>query len=1120
MLAHYIPLFFCLAVCVSADGWDDFTNNLATDLAPLITLFGERITIQCLSESTSILDDIIFALAPLGVLTAVVSAIRVCGNSTLRAFIGRAQEDPGSVERELLSCVSDSTAEIFSDSGVSRITGNPKILEVVIDENPKNDGMLDIKKVREIAKSNSPSDLEDDIRPPNLSLNKGIRRRTQFWFYLAAIFGVGLQAGVIIFAILTVSRWAQAFQKNGHAVDSYALPMFIIGTALLALGMFFCALVVERFSAKHYFPMPSGSSRVYWVQPGNQMVGDQVFPAFVGRTDKGAIYTRSVRHRSPDKLWYLSKEVWLIHIVALTMIGFVMQFIGQRGLHSSVTLAQLGSTMVMTAVRTSLRAQRMHEDDNMLGRDQKMVSNGGHELDWLAFSLMKIQSFEICPITTSTAQNSEETPHCIVQNLIKTRQRLRELAGLHWNETSIVKAAEKLAQAIYKCILLEPGSQFTLNIPIEVQEEKTSETMREVFEIPISIDKNYKSYINIFEPILGLYVWSIKRANPELDETCQYSFFKAFRINNKNAHQKRLLLRKWINAVSFTDQAQQPAKFLKRCQTFGNTKSSTGIQGNDDDVLITVTSSLYALAAQDIFTHIFSSMSKHFKNTSAGTYISGFDESSFIARNGNLESAKEAFINAGLGDSVEAALCILPALYDRQLIPEISLNTCELREQIKEFVKAREYDKALTMSEWLCCLCDYEQVERSLVEYGFLNLQCLMDPYFGIRGTSFEYIAAIVNPTAENRSAQLSYDLLDKLASKPQKEWWEKFRKEMHWMAIGICQYQAKHNLQESTGQLLRSVQTRLGPGSPFNEIDPDSEFTALLHGALLDLWFGTVGWAVLDDEYVYQKVLDWLVENDHSLILEWLIIQLTGNVFPRFNEEKITEMASFAASKQYNNVIQMLARHIERDQSLQGEIVSNLALQGDAKTLEMIFGCWEEAVLTTAREIALLRAAGNKQLSVIEANIQHGVNLHACDSTQETALMKAAANGDAASVTLILKHIYPVNIDTCNVEGDTALIMAAALGHARVVEILVDNGADVNRTGKGGRTALMAAISVKSLPVVRYLLSRNADVHVQDYSQATVLDAAIYVGFDGPWKEGCELLEQAGATRGLHQRK
>lgn len=91
MLSIVLTLDF-LAPGVAASDWGDFTNNLAADLAPLLALFGEQATKQFLSESINILDNIIFALAPLGIITAVVSVIRVRGGPSLRAFVGRAQE--------------------------------------------------------------------------------------------------------------------------------------------------------------------------------------------------------------------------------------------------------------------------------------------------------------------------------------------------------------------------------------------------------------------------------------------------------------------------------------------------------------------------------------------------------------------------------------------------------------------------------------------------------------------------------------------------------------------------------------------------------------------------------------------------------------------------------------------------------------------------------------------------------------------------------------------------------------------------------------------------------------------------------------------------------------------
>ncbi|KAJ3529488.1 hypothetical protein NM208_g8758 [Fusarium decemcellulare] len=113
------------------DFWEDFANNFATDLAPIISLFGEQVTKQFLSESTTILDTIVFAVGPLGIITAIVSCIRVCGGSFLRSVVGRAREPRGMAEIELCSSTSDDVCELWSNGGVCRVFGRPKILEFI-----------------------------------------------------------------------------------------------------------------------------------------------------------------------------------------------------------------------------------------------------------------------------------------------------------------------------------------------------------------------------------------------------------------------------------------------------------------------------------------------------------------------------------------------------------------------------------------------------------------------------------------------------------------------------------------------------------------------------------------------------------------------------------------------------------------------------------------------------------------------------------------------------------------------------------------------------------------------------------------------------------------------------
>lgn len=68
---------------------DEFSNNLFSDLAPLLTLFGEQVTKQFLSLSMGWADNVLLAMGTLGIITTVVSAIRVGGGRTMKALVGR-----------------------------------------------------------------------------------------------------------------------------------------------------------------------------------------------------------------------------------------------------------------------------------------------------------------------------------------------------------------------------------------------------------------------------------------------------------------------------------------------------------------------------------------------------------------------------------------------------------------------------------------------------------------------------------------------------------------------------------------------------------------------------------------------------------------------------------------------------------------------------------------------------------------------------------------------------------------------------------------------------------------------------------------------------------------------
>lgn len=81
------------------------------------------------------LDHIIYAMAPLGILTAISSAIRVGGAPWMKAVIGRAREAQATAELELMSSTSHEVCELWNGQDIVRTMGKAEIQEIIfIDE--------------------------------------------------------------------------------------------------------------------------------------------------------------------------------------------------------------------------------------------------------------------------------------------------------------------------------------------------------------------------------------------------------------------------------------------------------------------------------------------------------------------------------------------------------------------------------------------------------------------------------------------------------------------------------------------------------------------------------------------------------------------------------------------------------------------------------------------------------------------------------------------------------------------------------------------------------------------------------------------------------------------------
>src|SRR4051812_44284208 len=220
MASRWVLVAFALIILVGTvkgDDLSDFSNNLASDIGPLLMLFGESMTRQYLSESTSFLDYFIFAMAPIGILTAMVSVIRVCGHPYLKAFIGRSQEGDGIVEAELCTSTSRNVCELFNRGGITRVLGRLSILELIylprrensqtdqptllsfqnyLQETGYHDGHDVWTRTNRLwfGKGKRLSTPPAFAPTPNLSLNVGIKKQPDWVFFTVAIVGFVLQS--------------------------------------------------------------------------------------------------------------------------------------------------------------------------------------------------------------------------------------------------------------------------------------------------------------------------------------------------------------------------------------------------------------------------------------------------------------------------------------------------------------------------------------------------------------------------------------------------------------------------------------------------------------------------------------------------------------------------------------------------------------------------------------------------------------------------------------------------------------------------------------------------------------------------------------------------------------
>lgn len=1099
-------------------------------------------------------------MGPLGILTAVVSVIRVRGNSSLKAFIGRAQENPGDAEAELLSSTSATTAELWNNGGIARVFGNPKILEVVrhcglqeeyydLDTiDPPKAGLYSFKEACENDiwtdkdrgdKLNTTSlvDVEPfelESHKPNLSFNVGIRPVSKVYITGAVLLGFMLQGGVLVYAGLAMYYFPKsAFEKNGKPMSPWAYPCTLAGTILLCSGMFSCARIVEKRTAERYFFRRDKDAKIYWVQPGGQAVGDQIFEACALEGERNDYIISSLVDQN-GKSW----ELWPLATVGITMCGFVLQFIGLRAMHSSVAMAQLGATLVMGIVRSALRSKRTASEQNLFEGHQRKIQ--GHELDCLAMKLDGMQSWQLkkpsrslnyaTPVTSRTSVPHSNLAVKVMKSKARLSQMTMQVNGDVW-ELDISTTAKRLRRTMEEVMNVlfadkeilkkdwENASEFHWLIGVgcgSSTDHLVCISMKRDGESLNTPSASWQANYFDIEAALGLWVWSIENMEPERPKPPYKRIFT-------QGHQNQLKKAKddyrlWIQRTSDVneDNSRSSSQFY-----FG----WPGLQKKSEDTALYVTQDsrhppsdrkskedLVTMCAQDIFLTFFRAVTELIKGIGGTTKPRGnnptmdieleqsmqntnWDGSCFLL-NSQLDKVSEVFVQNSLGSRQEAYLCIIPTLREKSKLPSLRAAHQSANSASAKLQEAGNWEKAAAFLKWVCNSSDEEAAdyvqaaEFNLGELyrttmrtninGFLSSQSSREDS---RERDMQQFVEEVRRAAGGITDMVGRDKATRMSQR------------YAWIAVQMLDESIPNDILQSFQRMdlnrYRDVisgydepnkhdlihwvqQLYAARGAGENEAEVD-ERRADLRAVVLFL----VGHKLVKlDTYGPDRrtALSFAAENKDHGLLQVLLAQL--DVAVTTTDTKGWKPISYALQSEDDFTIDLF---LERDLSYvnerrpRGKTPLMIAAEsGHTKGLEKLI---RKAIVNLEVEddegrTALHLATMENRLLIVQRLLDKKANIEAMDGDKCTPLLHAAKEGYIDVVTKLLDRGANINVEDKNER--TPLLVAAKYGRREVVKKLLNSSANMESKDVNGWTALRLAAEANHYEVVDDLLEER----------------------------------------------
>lgn len=215
-----------------------------------------------------------------------------------------------------------------------------------------------------------------------------------------AILATLLQCGVLLWD--GYATYIQRYKKGSSEVFDYAFPITCTGTVTLVAGMLVCSWMIDRSTVDTTYKITDAESVLHmlWLQR-TCTVNDQIFqPYAIFANGTRSVIAMSHRKEIGDqnavddksgseKPWSeFGDEVWTTVGVFISLVGFIVQFLGLRSMHWSASLTQFSATLIMAGVRAWVRRA-----PSTAPYAVELLSD--HELDWLATRASDKKSLEM-----------------------------------------------------------------------------------------------------------------------------------------------------------------------------------------------------------------------------------------------------------------------------------------------------------------------------------------------------------------------------------------------------------------------------------------------------------------------------------------------------------------------------------------------------------------------------------------------------------------------------------------------------------------------------------------------------------------------------------------------------